>query len=107
MTDFTKAQPTNLAEQSSVDERAKALALKAAQDKRVIRELLSTPIGRNWTWHLLEQCHMLSTSFAEEPTVMAFREGERNIGLRLWSQIQQDAPELLLTMLAEKGVANG
>ena len=107
MTDLTRAQPTNLADQASVDERQKALILRAAQDKRVIRELLSTGHGRSWMWHVLEQCHMLSTSFAEEPTVMAFREGERNIGLRLWGQIQTDAPDLLLTMLAEKGVANG
>lgn len=107
MTDLTRSQPTNLADEASVNERQKALILRAAQDKRVIRELLSTTPGRAWMWHLLEQCHMLSTSFSEEPTVMAFREGERNIGLRLWSQIQQDAPDHLLTMLAEKGVANG
>ena len=97
----------DISEASSVADRDKALALRASQDRRVICELLSTEIGRSWTWRLLEQCHMLSTSFSTEPTEMAFREGERNIGLRLWSQIQQEAPDLLLKMLAEKGVANG
>lgn len=100
-------QTHDISDTTAVAERDKALQLRAAQDRRVVMELLSTTIGRNWMWTLLEQCHMLSTSFSEEPTVMAFREGERNIGLRLWSQIQQDAPDLLLKMLAEKGVANG
>ena len=107
MVDQSRTNPSNLADADSVSEREKTLQLRAAQDRRVIMELLSQPIGRNWMWSILQQCHLLSLSFSPEPQIAAFREGERNIGLLLWSQIERHAPELGAKMIAEKGDARG
>lgn len=102
------AGPRNdLSDQSAVDERRNALELRALQTKRVIAELMEQPHGRNFIWDLLEQTHMLSTSFSDDAMTMAFREGERNFGLRLWSAVQDANPAKLITMLAEKGQASG
>ena len=103
----TNTSSTNLADEASVSEREKTLQLRAAQDRRVVMELMSQPIGRNWMWSVLEGCHILSSSFSPEPTLTAFREGERNVGLQLWAQMQRHAPEYLAKMIAEKGNASG
>lgn len=50
---------------------------------------------------ILESCHSFSTSFTGEPLSMAFKEGERNIGLMLTSQIMKAAPDEFILMLKE------
>lgn len=52
--------------------------------------LLSLPEGRIWFWRLLEACHVFSTSFTTDPLLMAFREGERAVGLSLMAQLRED-----------------
>lgn len=100
-------QTRDISDQSAVEERKKALELRALQTKRVIAEIMENPHGRNFMWDLLEQTHMLSTSFSSDAMTMAFREGERNFGLQLWARIQEASPARLTTMLAEKGQASG
>lgn len=100
-------QTHDLSEEKSVTERRKALELRALQSRRVISELMENPHGRNLVWDLLEQTHMLSTSFSDNAMSMAFREGERNFGLRLWAMVQEASPTMLTKMLAEKGQASG
>lgn len=100
-------QTRDISEQAAVDERRKALELRAMQSRRVLSELMENPHGRNLVWDLLEQTHMLSTSFAADAMTMSFREGERTVGLRLWALVQEANPNKLMTMLAEKGQASG
>lgn len=50
---------------------------------------------------LLDSCHCFSTSFTGEPLSMAFKEGERNIGLMLTAQIMKAAPDEFILMLKE------
>lgn len=100
-------QTRDISDQSSVSERAKALELRQLQTRRVLSELMENPHGRNFIWDLLEQTHMLSTSFSSDPATMAFREGERNFGLQLWARVQEANPMMLTKMLAEKGQASG
>ncbi len=105
MTDLNRPGATDLSDPKQIEEREKALKLRAIQDKRVICELLSTISGRSWVWRLLESTHMLSTSFSGDAMTMAFREGERNIGLRLWADIESASPELLAKTMMERGNA--
>jgi hypothetical protein len=107
MTDLNRPGAYDATDPKAVEEREKALKLRAIQDRRVICELLGTASGRNWVWSLLERSHMLSTSFDGDALTMAFREGERNQGLMLWSQIQDASADLLLKTLMEKGQASG
>lgn len=82
---------------------------KKRDAKRIERErrdflrmhILGTKQGRDWLYGHLEQCHVFSTSFSIEPGRMAFAEGERNIGLRLYEAIMAADPRNYLTMLEE------
>lgn len=81
-------------------------AEKAARTAEVlrhdhIRHAMSTPLGRAWFWTLLKACHIFETSWAPEPLTIAFREGERNIGLLIVADIFAACPEQYLLMTQE------
>jgi hypothetical protein len=62
-------------------------AQKNRQDDRdaVLTFLLRHPDGRAHVWAMLEQCGVFRTSFSgEQPMMMAFHEGRRDIGLGLF-----------------------
>lgn len=71
--------------------------------REVLATLLATPAGRNWMWELMAATHIFETSFAPDAMNMAFREGERNIGLRLVSQITSTIPDAMVQMMKERG----
>ena len=72
---------------------------KASED--VVYTIMSTQAGRVWMKGILDLCHCFGTSFTGEPLSMAFKEGERNIGLMLISQIMKASPEEFILMLKE------
>ena|SRR5690348_16905418 len=81
--------------QSKANRREKA-------NRDVLANLLSTPDGRAWVWGWLESTHVFAVSFDPDPYVSAFREGERNVGLRLISQVTTVAPEAYIQMMRER-----
>jgi hypothetical protein len=50
----------------------------------------------------LASTHIYETSFSSDPIAMAFREGERNIGLQFLSEISRTSPESLILMMTER-----
>jgi hypothetical protein len=52
-----------------------------------LREILATPAGRFVFWTLLADMRVYDTSFDHSGSVMYFREGARNVGLKLRAQI--------------------
>jgi hypothetical protein len=52
-------------------------------------------------FELFERCHIYETSFGFDALGMAFREGERNVGLKLVGEIQVHCPEQYLQMMKE------
>jgi hypothetical protein len=72
------------------------------ESREVLVTLLSSRAGRAWMYELLDACHIYRTSFRSDAMEMSFAEGERNIGLRLLSQITATAPDALLLMLSER-----
>lgn len=55
----------------------------------VLKHVMAGPVGREWIWHLLSECGIF-TSFVDEHHVMAFKEGKRTIGLKVYEDIQSD-----------------
>lgn len=68
-----------------------------------LERIMSTPHGRRFMWSLLEDCHTMHVSFRHgEPMESAvFREGERNIGVKLVGRINRTCPDLYASMVRE------
>ena len=88
------------------DEQSEAQRLKAENARKTfvddIKWLMSSPRGRRIAWWLLEKAGVNRTSFNNSGSVMAFNEGQRNIGLMIQAQIVEMAPEAYMTMLEEQ-----
>lgn len=56
-------------------------------EKAEVHMLLSTYEGRHLLWRILEKCGIYRTSFTGDAQLTAFREGERNIGLWVLTEI--------------------
>lgn len=82
----------------TADTRAKA---QAHDD---LRWLLADPRGRRAAWRLLETAGVFRISFlpGADPTLVAFREGERNVGLSLLGDLLSANPAGYAQMLMEK-----
>lgn len=81
-------------------------AAKAAKDrenerKGVVFNLMATPTGRNYIHDWLVRCHIFATTFNGSALGSAFAEGERNIGLQLYSDIVNWAPDQYIQMIRE------
>lgn len=75
------------------------------QERADFQWLMSQPQGRRWIWALLERCHVFETSFTGNSHTF-FREGERNVGLSILSDIDRHCPNRLPEMMIERNKAN-
>lgn len=78
--------------------RQRELAERNAED---IRLVMSTESGRRVVWSVLEQGKVFAATFAVDPCVTAFNEGQRNLALVLFSRVMADCPEQYLKMADE------
>lgn len=69
-----------------------------------LRVSLSTPGGRSFFYNILENCHLFSDPFTGDALKEAYLKGERNIGLRLFSDIVVYCPDQYLLMMKESNV---
>lgn len=67
-----------------------------------VRWLMSSPRGRRLVWWLLGKSGVSRTSFNNSGSVMAFNEGQRNIGLMLQAEVLEASPDAYMTMLQEQ-----
>ena len=95
-------QPVDLGDEAQVKARNKRVKLASREHEEVLELLMSRPEGRRWMFAVLEQCHMYHSTFDPNPTVMAFREGARNVGLQLLNAVTLAAPEQYMLMLKER-----
>jgi hypothetical protein len=87
------------------DEKAEASAesqLADATEEADLKWLMADPRGRRIVRRLLERSGVFRTSFTGDALGTAFREGERNAGLRLFDQIARFSPERLASMMNGK-----
>lgn len=89
------------------NEEANALLTRQAESARHtfvddIKWLMSSPRGRRLVWWLTNKAGVNRTSFSNSGSVMAFNEGQRNIGLMLQGESLEHSPDAYFTMLAEQ-----
>jgi hypothetical protein len=66
-----------------------------------LRWLMEQKRGRRIVWRLLEETRIYHSSFNTSGGVMAFNEGQRNVGLKLLSQLLTYAPGTYALLLEE------
>ena|SRR5215510_4499172 len=82
---------------------AQKLAKVAEQQrKEIMNGIMSVTPGRKWMCELLETCHIFATSFSDSQLRMAFMEGQREIGLRMLSDIMAACPDQYVEMMRER-----
>lgn len=88
------------------DDEAQAAARQKSDNARRtfvedVRWMMSSPRGRRLVWWLLAKTGINRTSFNNSGSVMAFNEGQRNIGLMLQAEVLEASPDAYMTMLQE------
>ena len=84
-----------------VKDRIKQLKVEESIKDALIQQIMGSREGRAWVYDFFEAAHLWRTSFTVDALVMAFAEGERNIGLRLLSDVMRAAPDRYLEMVRE------
>jgi hypothetical protein len=74
---------------------SESLSDTLAQEALDLRAVMENRNGRAFVWKLLAQAGVFESVFAADPLTMAFKEGNRNQGLRLLNDINQICPRLL------------
>jgi hypothetical protein len=91
----------NASDPVQVAAKRRSAGRKRKASESIVYTIMSTQAGRDWFHTLLTSCHCFNSSFTGEALSMAFREGERNIGLMLTAQVMKAAPNEFIQMLKE------
>ena len=93
--------PTDIqAHEKAASEQEKLDRITKRQEADDIKWLMSDPRGRRIMWGLLELTGVYRSSFTGNSETF-FREGERNVGLKLVHKIHAHCPEKYATMTKE------
>lgn len=76
-----------------------ASAIEDSIRTAVFRDVLGTKAGRQFAREVLALCGLHRLSFSPDAALTAFREGERNVGLRLVADIGRLAPSALPSIM--------
>ena len=90
---------------NAADEKQVKAAQNAVNDLRKqeledLKFILQTPQGRRFVWRYLGVCGVFEISFTGNSETF-FKEGKRNVGLMLLSDVNEAHPEAYLEMLKE------
>ena len=97
----------NTSDPVQVNKARKKAARTRADRLEFVKASMSFEQGRAWFYDLLVRCHVFSTPFDEEPTRLAFRVGEANIGQMILDDIQTVSPDDYMKMVKECKSKNG
>ena len=96
-------EPTDLAGQERTAEQSAAEERRQRELRQNdLRWAMSTKQGRRFIYRQLSEAGIWLSSFDADTAVMAFREGRRNGGLQLLSEIMEACPERYTDMLTEQ-----
>lgn len=99
---MTKRDPTDLRGQERHREDVEqARKVERDQEKADFAWLMSDKRGRRFIWRMLENTGVYRSSFTGNSETF-FREGARNVGLKLISDIHEFAPDAYPLMLEEQ-----
>lgn len=95
--------PISLDDESEAQNDALKQKTENEQRTRVddLKWLMSSPRGRRLVWWLLDKAGVNRTSFNNSGSVMAFNEGQRNMGLLLQAHVIEAAADRYFEMLTE------
>lgn len=82
-------------------EKASQAQLAAQTEIDDLHWLMGDVRGRRFMWRLLKRSGIYRTSYTGEALSMAFKEGERNVGLGLVDEILKHCPKRLSEMQTE------
>lgn len=94
--------PYDAGNRKDVREAEKLAKLVEQQRREIVTGIMSVAPGRSWVCDLLEHCHIFHTSYNDLPHRMAFMEGQREVGIRLLSDIMGACPDQYVTMMRER-----
>lgn len=99
MTDFDPTDFDGLEE--AANERQALASLRDRQEIEDLQAIMGDAAGRRFMWRLLGQTGVYRSSFTGEPHGTIFREGERNVGLRLLAIINRHCADEYAEMQKE------
>jgi hypothetical protein len=85
-----------------IKEGKKELKLRMAQEREDIQYVMKSPQGRRVMWRILEQSKMLATDLFAGDERTNVNIGRRDMGVWLYTEIMQHAPEKFITILQER-----
>ena len=88
----------------AVKAELKTHKLKRERELEELREVLSKPIGRAVIWRVLEYCGVYRLSYTGLASSTDFREGHRDVGLWLLSEIHKANPSAYIQMQQELSI---
>jgi len=97
---------TNAAKESNIKAQRKRAASDALEEQTVIRNLMRNGSSRRWVWLRLAECNIFTGSDNLDPQIMAYREGQRTIGLRLLAAVTRTCPQEYVLMTQENTAVN-
>lgn len=92
--------PRTAKDPSEIERLRRREAARLVEQAQDLREVMSLPAGRRLLWRLLGDAGIFRTSFTGNSETF-FREGERNLGLKVFNAIHQVCPDLYLVMQQE------
>jgi hypothetical protein len=92
---------TNAASERGIKAARAKAAADAEEEKIVIRNLMRTAGSRRWVWLRLAECNIFVESDNLDPQLLAYRQGQRNIGLRLLASVTRICPQEYVMMTQE------
>lgn len=95
-----RALVKNAADEAQVKEAENKAKRGRERELDDLRTILLLPGGRRFVWRYLEECGVFKTSFTGSSETF-FREGQRNIGLKLIADVTESDPNALVQMMKE------
>ena len=91
----------NAGDEEQVKERKLQGRFNRKRKLAVVKELMGTADGRTFVHEFLGLCHLYVAVAGPDTHMTYFKDGERNVGLRLVNDLLEASPELYLKMLQE------
>lgn len=91
----------NASDPKDIRRAAKASAADDAERISFIKSSMSTIGGRAWFYNFLSACHLFDSAPTFDPNRDYFALGERNVGLRTFTDILSHCPDLYIVMMQE------
>jgi hypothetical protein len=98
--------PYDAGNRKDVREAEKRARLAEQQRREIVTGIMSVAPGRSWMCDLLEHCHIFHTSYNDLPHRMAFMEGQREVGIRLLTDIMSACADNYVLMMRERNERN-